>query len=163
MGTHLGTRYDTVPIPPVPENTTWLDAGAVRIGIEYRNLDDDILDEAFAGRPDEAAIIDAARPETLVDRGWSLHVSDARTGDEHLRFDMFEDGPHYHYIVPRQYNLSIDFDPHACGDMFDWALGCVADRLPEMLRQAEAPELAAAVRAEDLVPALDEVRRIVRG
>lgn len=36
------TRYSVMPIPPVEENTTWFHAGTVRVGVEYRLLDDAI-------------------------------------------------------------------------------------------------------------------------
>jgi len=161
MSAQIGTRYDTVPIPPVEENTTWVDAGALRFGVEYRLLDDTILAEAFAGRPDEEAIVNAARPEVLADRGWSIHVADASTGDELLRFDMFDSGPHYHYIVPGSHNLSIDFDEHACGPMPPWVLSCLGRNLQAMLCYAGAEELADEVRPDSVDLALAEVERIL--
>ncbi|HEU5149707.1 MAG TPA: hypothetical protein VFU19_04380 [Iamia sp.] len=159
---HLGTRYDTVPIPPLPENTTWYDAGAVRLGIEYRHLTDDIVDAAFAARPDEAAVVDAARPALLDDEGWSLHVVDGATDEEWLRFDMFDDGPHYHYIVPGQYNLSIDIDTNALGEPIPWALGAVRDRVATMLRYAGNEDLAAKVDPDAVAAAIDQVDAHVR-
>jgi hypothetical protein len=163
MTTHLGTRYDVVPIPPLPENTTWFDAGAIRLGIEYRHLTDDIVDAAFSDRPDDAAVVDADRPATLDDEGWSLHVVDAATGDEWLRFDMFDDGPHYHYIAPGRYNLSLDFDPHACGDdVVEWALGRVRERVAPMLRYAGAEDLAARIDTTAVAGAIDQIDVHVR-
>ena len=58
MNEHI-TRYDRMPIPPVEAQTTWIDAGAVKIGVEYRLLTDAIAaaDEviAAAGATQEAA------------------------------------------------------------------------------------------------------------
>lgn len=141
-GVTLGVRYDVDPIPPEDGNTTWFDAGPLRIGVEYRILDDDILTTGFAGDGAAAAIIDAARPDVVDDRGFSIHVVDAATGGEHLRFDMFEGDPHYHYIVPGSHNVLIAYDVNAFGDMVEWALDCLRSRLPQMLRYAEASDLA---------------------
>ena len=41
MADHI-TRYDLMPIPPVEKQTRWFEAGAVRIGVEYRLLTDAI-------------------------------------------------------------------------------------------------------------------------
>src|SRR4030095_5803109 len=49
MNEHI-TRYDRMPIPPVEAQTTWFEAGAVRIGVEYR-----LLNEAIAAAGEEVA------------------------------------------------------------------------------------------------------------
>ena len=36
------TRYDLMPIPPVPEHTEYFEAGVVGFGVEYRLLNDAI-------------------------------------------------------------------------------------------------------------------------
>jgi hypothetical protein len=35
-----GTVYSVPPIPPDPEHTTWVPAGGLSIGVEYRLLDE---------------------------------------------------------------------------------------------------------------------------
>ena len=52
----------------------------------------------------------------------SLHVfgDDSR---EYLRFDMFDAGPHYHYIAhDRGENVIVDYDPTALGEMLPWGV-----------------------------------------
>jgi len=141
-GVQLGTRYDVDPIPPDDDHTTYFDAGPLRIGVEYRVLDDAALAESFAADAAAAAIINAAKPDVVDDRGFSIHVFDAATGREHLRFDMFDGDPHYHYIVPGSHNVLIAYDEAAFGTMADWAVDCLRRRLPQMLRAAEAADLA---------------------
>ena len=50
----IGIVYRVQPEPPDPEECRWFDAGAVRLGLEYRVLDlrdDDALARAGRGRP----------------------------------------------------------------------------------------------------------------
>ena len=83
----LGTRYEMVPAPPVEADTQYVDAGAVRIGVEYRVLTDDNLLDAYADDPRGAAIVQAAKLPVVDESGVSLHVMDAANGNEVLRFD----------------------------------------------------------------------------
>ena len=55
----------------------------------------------------------------LDDRGVSLHVYGVRDGEalEHLRFDCFDEDPHYHYISwTDRSNVMLHLDPIADGD-----------------------------------------------
>jgi hypothetical protein len=93
----LGQDYaDVVPIPADPEQTRFVEAGPVRIGVEYRELDQASTFEMTAA---DGTATTAQQPG-FADRGFSLHVHDSRTDVEHLRFDAFDAEPHYHYIVP---------------------------------------------------------------
>ena len=93
-----GTVYTVPPIPPDAEHTTYVDAGAISIGVEYRLLDDAELAANYEGeKMDE--IRDALDGNAAEDNGVSLHVVGTRDGHEYLRFDLFEREPHYHYIV----------------------------------------------------------------
>src|ERR1700722_1684532 len=97
----VGYRFDVNPIAPIPENTIYIPAGPLAIGIEYRLLTDELIDETYASDTRSAAIIGDARPDDEIDdQGVSLHVCDAETMKEYVRFDVFADDPHYHYIVP---------------------------------------------------------------
>jgi hypothetical protein len=136
------TRYDVMPIPPLESQTTWFDAGAVRIGVEYR-----LLDEAIAAASSmEAATGDAAAGEIGADRGVALHVcgtDDAGRMLEYLRFDCFDEDPHYHYVSWRdKRNEMIHIDPVAEGDPLAWALERIRFRLPQMLVRAGAADVA---------------------
>jgi hypothetical protein len=147
------TRYTQMPIPPLDAHTEYFEAGPISIGVEYRLLDDAIaaahqLDKAD-GRVAEAL--------TLEDRGVSLHVFGAGADGnrvEYLRFDCFDEDPHYHYVSwARKSNEMIHIDKVADGDPLAWALDRIRTRLPQMLARAGAGELAARVDA----PAIERV------
>jgi hypothetical protein len=145
----IGTHYDGSPVPPVPEHTRYVGAGALSIGVEYRQVDASVIAATYGDVELREAGDDTPQPPILDDRGLTLHVCDAATGDEYLRFDVFEDNPHYHYIHPREYHLVVPFDKAACGDMAAWAVACLRSRLRPMLEAAGAPELAASLGTTD--------------
>lgn len=158
----VGSRFDAMPIPLVEANTTYFKAGVVDIGVEYRFLTDDILEAAIPADVRAEKGIDASRPpEPLDEQGVSLHVCDAANHDEYLRFDAFQGDPHYHYIVPGSHNVVIGFDEVAGGDFLTWMYTRLSTRLPEMLREAGADELAAKVDPGALEAALPAVREKV--
>lgn len=135
------THYDVMPIPPTPSQTRWFEAGAVSFGVEYR-----LLNEAIAAaHVGEAAVgKDASDGPVLEDCGVSIHVCDNRgaTPVEHLRFDCFEEDPHYHYISwDDKSNDMVHIDPIADGDPLSWTLDRIRTRLPQMLRRAGAEPL----------------------
>jgi len=109
------------PEPPKPE-TRHVTHGPVDIGVEYRVLD----------RPEEGVEVDT--------RGVTIHVSDRREAIEYLRFDCFGEDPHYHYFERGVVNRIVAFDPHAFGNVTEWALIALRDHLPEMLRRSYAPD-----------------------
>ena len=155
MTDHI-TRYDLMPIPPVEARTSWFDAGAVRIGVEYRLLNDAI---AAAASTESAAGGDSSGGMSFDDRGVALHVC-AADGErhEHLRFDCFEEDPHYHYVSWKEKtNEMLHLDPIADGDPLAWALERIRTRLPQMLSRAGAPELAARVDVRTLEAVLPRV------
>ncbi|HEY7050116.1 MAG TPA: hypothetical protein VH373_23080 [Jatrophihabitantaceae bacterium] len=157
----LGRRYSirTI-IAPLAENTVAIDAGAVTIGVENRIIDEAIAhDSLVAAREDDGVVRTAPVDD---DGGVSLHVFDSATGDEHLRFDMFEHHPHYHYICPGEYQVNIPYDRHASGDMLDWVMAGLRHRLPDMLTYGDAPELAARIDPAAVERALPEVARTVQ-
>jgi len=92
-------------------------------------------------------------------------------GHEYLRFDVFADEPHYHYVHKPGaggdvVNNVIDFDAVASGEMLPWVLDCLRKRLPEMLRAAGGESVAAAVEPDLVARAADDVARLaeaVRG
>ena len=87
MNDHI-TRYDRMPIPPVEERTEYVDAGAVRFGVEYRLLDDAI---AAASASEVARGPDSTQGLSFDDRGVSIHVFgvDEQGALEYLRFDCW--------------------------------------------------------------------------
>lgn len=147
------TRYSLMPIPPVEAHTHWFEAGGLRIGVEYRLLTDAI---AAANRL-ETADGDVPRVQAegpVDDRGVSLHVVATQDGEarEFLRFDCFQEDPHYHYVSWRdKSNEMIHVDPVADGDPLAWALDRLRTRLLPMLIRAGASDVAKRVD----VPAVD--------
>jgi len=150
------TRYDKMPIPPVEAHTEYFDAGVVRFGVEYRLLNEAIT---AASAIDTASGADAS-PASLEDRGVSLHVF-AEVGGERLevlRFDCFQEDPHYHYVCwAARSNEMLHLDPVADGDPLAWALERLRTRLPQMLERAGAAEAAARVDLRRVDAALPRV------
>jgi hypothetical protein len=109
-----------------------IEAGAVTFALLYRNVGED--------------------------RGVTIHVMGKPHADmtELLRFDCFEQIPHYHY-APLARNERINLDKVAAGDPLDWALGRLRTRLPEMLEYAGFSEVASRLDAELVRAKLDEV------
>lgn len=151
------TRYSVMPIPPVEAHTTWFEAGCVRIGVEYRLLTDAI---AAAASLEAAGGDERGQTTELDDRGVSLHVVAHQDGEarELLRFDCFQEDPHYHYVSWRERaNDMIHLDPIADGDALAWALERLRTRLAPMLARAGAPEVAARLDVRALEEALPRV------
>ena len=136
------THYDLMPIPPIETHTQFFEAGSVVIGVEYRLLDDAIAAASNLTRADGA---ETGTSEKIDDRGVSIHVYAVENDEqwEQLRFDCFEEDPHYHYVSwKEQTNQMIHMDCTAVGDPVDWALNCIRTRLPQMLRHTGAHEAA---------------------
>jgi len=152
-----GNRFDRLPIPMVTEHCIPVDAGAVQLVVESRRLTNEILDGTFGG--------------TLVaeipfdDYGATLHVCGTADGLEHLRFDCFENEPHYHYIDQAAGgNTVVRIDELAVGDPIEFSLACVEHHLPEMLRNCGVGYLADEVadRPDTVHGAVAEVRELMR-
>ena len=68
-------------------------------GVEYRDVDPESLRATYAGNAEQLAELEARSPEGgFFDAGVSIHVCGADDGYEYLRFDCFDDEPHYHYV-----------------------------------------------------------------
>ena len=151
----VGKVYGIPPQPPVEENTRTFRAGAVTFGVEYRDLDPAGLEETYKDNPQYLAELREKSPEGgFFDEGVTIHVFDAGDGHEYLRFDVFDDEPHYHYVHrtvdDTVVNNVVDFDTVAHGDMLVWTLQLLRTRLPVMLEQAGGGDLA-----QRLDPGLD--------
>jgi len=150
------TKYDIMPIPPVELHTERFEAGPISIGVEYRLLDD-VITALHTTREKYDKEIATAQSE---DRGVSLHVF-GRTGDqevEYLRFDCFDEDPHYHYVsYAKGTNEMVHVDPIAVGDPLLWALERIRTRLPQMLERAGAAEIAERVDTRLLETILPQV------
>jgi hypothetical protein len=130
-----GKRFLQLPIPMVTEHCIPVDAGAVQLVVESRKLTNEIIEGAF---PDAA---DGEIP--FDDFGATLHVCGTADGLEHLRFDCFENEPHYHYIEQANgANTVVRIDEVAVGDPLEFSLACVEHHLPDMLRHCGVADLA---------------------
>jgi hypothetical protein len=161
----IGKVYAIPPQPPVPENTRYLAAGAIRIGVEYRDLDPESLVETYKDNPEQLkAMLDASPEGGFTDEGVSIHVCGAEDGWEYLRFDLFDDEPHYHYIHRGDaiVNQVIDFDTRAHGDMLPWAMDRIRTRLAEMLPQANGADLVPKLDQAAINRTVDEVEALAR-
>jgi hypothetical protein len=159
----LGSRHPShTIIEPVAANTRYFDAGPVRIGVEYRLLTSDIVNASLeeARREHGAEYVTVTVPE---DGGVSVHVVDASTDAEYLRFDMFDDSPHYHYIHPGEYQRNIPFDRAAFGDMFTWVRDGLRYRLGDMLEFCGAAAVAVRLDPAVIESVLPQVVEAVRG
>jgi hypothetical protein len=157
-------EYSTLPVPAFLEHTVVVSAGAVSLGVEYRRLDEATILAVYG--PDARAkfggVLPAGMAEVIEEDGVSLHVFDAGTGDEHLRFDCFDDAPHYHLLSSAQSrNVVVEHDP-AAGPLLDWALAQLCVSLPAMLEEAGAGHLAGKVDAAALAAAVSTTRQLAR-
>ena len=160
----IGVVYNMPPQPPEQANTTYLQAGAVTFGVEYRVLDPQMLRETYKDNPAQLAELQERSPEGgFYAEGLSLHVVGA-DGHEYLRFDLFDNPPHYHYNHPAvgdtYTNNVVDYDAAANGPMLDWALARLRARLPDMLREAGGAAIADRVDPVVVDKALTEVQSL---
>jgi hypothetical protein len=164
IGTVVG-----IPIqPPVPEHNHELEAGVLTFGVEYRDLDPASLEATYAGNEAHLAELRETSPEGgFADRGVSIHVRGTADGHEYLRFDAFDDNPHYHYFhrVPEGapvINNFIEFDAVALGDMVDWAIDRLRTRLAPMLTEAGGGGLVPQLDHELIGSALEQVAAMAK-
>lgn len=160
MDSHI-TRFDRMPIPPDETRTEYFEAGIIRVGVEYRVLTDELV-AAIRPTLESAGGGDTGKLEDLDDSGVSLHVFAGPNGRqlEYLRFDCFQEDPHYHYVSwDKKANEVLHIDPVADGDPLAWALDRIATRLPQMLARAGVPEIGRQIDAhliETVLPRIKE-------
>ncbi|MFK7896325.1 MAG: hypothetical protein AB8G23_10835 [Myxococcota bacterium] len=153
------TTYNIMPIPPIEAQMQRFEIGAITIGVEYRLLDEAI---SAAHTTAEGYSGDMSNVE-VADCGVSLHVFGCSEGEEseYLRFDCFDEDPHYHYVsYKNQTNQMVHVDPVALGDPLAWALERIRTRLPQMLTRAGAPEVAAKVNPVAIEAALPQIAEV---
>ncbi len=157
-----GVVYNMQPQPPVEENTRWVPAGVVTIGVEYRELDPESLVATYQDSPEDMAELEERSPEGgFADEGVSLHVRGTDDGHEYVRFDVFDGEPHYHYVRPTgDHNNVVTFDPVADGEMLPWAVDRLRTRLGDMLSEAGGAALAPRLDLALVGKVVDEVATI---
>ena len=97
--------------------------------------------------------------ELMPDQGLCVQVFGKAEGQdtEILRFDCFDQMPHYHY-GPANHNIRLNMDKTTVGNPFGWTLDNLRTKLPAMIQRAGYEDLAAAVAANPVDAAvLDEV------
>jgi hypothetical protein len=127
--------------------TEFIEAGPITFAVEYRFL---------CQRDAEGELTDEVN-----DHGLTIHVYEGSSGiraPEHLRFDCFLIRPHYHYISwATQRQEHVWYDPAASGDMVEWSIERLRNRLVPMLIEAGATELASRIDLRDVDAALPKV------
>jgi len=120
-----GQTFKFMPIPMIESNAVWFDAGPVSFAVEVRVL---------AGM-DDAAGAGAG--------GGTIHVFSPDHQEEWVRFDCFDDEPHYHYLDQRaKLNTVWTYDDGVNGPMGPWAVSALRNNLTSILRTAGAAEIA---------------------
>jgi hypothetical protein len=135
-------------VEPVVENTRHIAAGAVSFAVEFRELNARVINETYGHDPEAMKFFENMMD--IDDVGVTVHVYSRDDMIERLRFDAFGDHPHYHYVFPDGSHKKIDYDVAACGDLLEWSLRTMEDRLPEMLRQADASHVADQIDLADI-------------
>ncbi len=116
---------------------TKFEAGAVTFALQYRAL--------------------------MPDQGVSIQVVSEVGGEEKelLRFDCFDQNPHYHYD-PNNKNIRYELDKTTAGNPVGWTLQQLRTRLPEMLKRAGCEEVANRLDCNLVTPKLDQVEEAAR-
>jgi hypothetical protein len=132
---------------PIAENTRYVEAGDLTFGVEFRELNARIIEQNYGHDPEMMKFFESRMD--IDDVGITLHVYSTADMKERLRFDAFGDRRHlhYHYIRPDGSHEKVDYDWAACGELVPWALRTMEQRLSDMLRRADAVDLAEQVDA----------------
>ena len=104
------------------------------------------------------------RQEIMDDQGLCLQVY-SKVGDhdtEILRFDCFDQNPHYHY-GPENHNIRLHMDKTTSGNSLGWTLGNVRNKLSDMVRRSGYEDLADNLEAHPVSgDTLDELESTAR-
>lgn len=141
VDTIRGQYHKFMLIPLIEQHSRWFDAGPISIAVEARALGDN--------------------PDRMV-RGPSIHVFNAAHTEEYLRYDIFGEVLHYHYILNKEnHNILWGYDPDMNGPMIQWVIASLRDHLPALLRRAGEPALAAKVEESGWdISVLPEVEKV---
>ena len=117
--------------------STKIEAGAVTFALQYRAL--------------------------MPDQGVSIQVVGDVEGQptELLRFDCFDQRPHYHY-APAGVNQRWDMDKTTAGNPVNWTLKQLRSSLPAMLQQAGYAQIAEKLDCNMVLQKLDQVEEAAR-
>jgi hypothetical protein len=99
------------------------------------------------------------RQEIMDDQGLCVQVYSTIDGHdtEILRFDCFDQAPHYHY-GPENHNIRLHMDKTTAGHPLAWTVNNLRNRLPAMIRRSGYEDLATTLDSNPVSQAkLDEV------
>ena len=91
------------------------------------------------------------RGDIMDDQGLCVQVYSMVDGmdTEILRFDCFDQTPHYHY-GPENHNIRLNMDKTTIGNPLGWTLSQIRDKLPTMVTRAGYDDLAAKLEANPI-------------
>ena len=91
------------------------------------------------------------RQEIMPDQGLMVQVYGDVDGHdtEILRFDCFDQDPHYHY-GPENMNIRLHMDKTTVGTPLGWTLKNIRTNLPAMVRRSGYDDLASAVESQGI-------------
>ena len=120
--------------------------GPICFALQYRDIDGGAPHGAGGGGGNHA------------DQGVCLQVVGVVEGTERelLRFECFDNHPHYHYD-PANTNVRIMLDPTVTGNPLRWTMTQLRRKLPAMLGRAGYEQIALQIDPSQLMPTLDEV------
>ena len=132
---------------------TRIACGAVCFALQYRNLDGGAPHRQGAGAPGGGD----------ADQGVCIQVVGNVEGQETelLRFDCFDNRPHYHY-GPENKNVRIMLDPTVAGNPIGWTMAQLRSKLPAMLARAGYEGLAIQIDPSLVIQTLAEVETKAR-
>lgn len=99
---------------------------------------------------------------TPDDRGPAIRVFGIVGGEpvQVLRFDCFEDDPHYHYD-PTGTNTMFHLDPLTMGSPLEFSLAQISERASDMIAKAGFPALGSAIDTAAIRAGIDQIREAV--
>jgi len=102
------------------------------------------------------------RDDIMADQGLCVQVYGEVDGKdtEVLRFDCFDQRPHYHY-GPENLNIRLDMDKTTAGNALGWTMSQIRDNLPSMVERAGYEGLANAIRSAP-VGKIDDIEHKAR-
>ena len=115
----------------------------------------------------DAGLVDIAmsyRKELMPDQGLCIQVYSEIEGKdtEILRFDCFDQDPHYHY-GPENHNIRLHLDKTTAGNPVGWTMDNIRNKLPIMVRRSGYDSLADSLEAHPVSDAaLDEAEAKAR-
>jgi hypothetical protein len=172
----IGRRLRLAVQPADPQHTHHVPAGSISFGVESRTIEPDAeflrtLPTLYADAAPDVVIPADIDLSEFVDDGFvatgpSIHVYDSKTGNEYLRFDLFDREPHYHYLTPEAVDGYVNrlcvIDTVMVTDLTAFAMNALRNRLREMLDFAGAEQLATTLDPATVATALDEVEQLVQ-